>query len=148
MNATRFVLQKSKSSLVQQSFFSIVRTSKSSSFSKSSANSFQHNIIYSNSIVSHIQNVDRGIGRTKRYFSDAKVTTNSWASERLQKTGEALESVPVETQILSEESLTNPSEKVKKLGNEILSLNMIEVNQLLKVLTVRIYSHIILVVVS
>jgi hypothetical protein len=143
MNAPRFILQKSKSSLVQQSFFSIVRTTKSSSLS--CANSFQkqqHNIIYSNSIVSHIQKVDRDIGRTKRYFSDtAKVTTNSWASERLQKTGEALESVPTETQILSEESLTNPSEKVKKLGNEILSLNMIEVNQLLKVLTVCMFSR-------
>jgi len=37
--------------------------------------------------------------------------------------------------------LTNPSEKVKKLGNEILSLNMIEVNQLLKVLTVCMFSR-------
>lgn len=131
MNSTRLILEKSKSSF--QPLFSGVKGAKS--YHTINSNLYQ-NIIYSNTIASHIQKVDSNFGRSKRYFSDAKVTTNSWASERLQKTGEALEAVPSETQILSEESLTNPSDKVKKLGNEILSLNMIEVNQLLKVLTV------------
>ena len=67
------------------------------------------------------------------------ITTNSWASERLVEQGEKLQVVNNNSvQLLSEETLLKPTEKVTKLSDEILALNMIEVNQLLKVLTVSI----------
>ena len=72
------------------------------------------------------------------------ITTNSWASERLVEQGEKLQVVNNSVQLLSEETLLKPTEKVTKLSDEILALNMIEVNQLLKVLTVSICIHILL----
>ena len=70
------------------------------------------------------------------------ITTNSWASERLVEQGEKLQVVNNNSvQLLSEETLLKPTEKVTKLSDEILALNMIEVNQLLKVLTVCIYVY-------
>ena len=68
--------------------------------------------------------------------SEVKITTNSWASERLQEKGETLEKVPDQVEFLSDETLVNPSDKVRRLCTDILSLNMVEVNQLLKALTV------------
>lgn len=68
--------------------------------------------------------------------ADVLISTNSWASERLQEKGEKLEKSSSATSFISDESLSNPSAKIKNLSNEILSLNMVEVNQLLKALTV------------
>ena len=66
------------------------------------------------------------------------VTESSWAAEKLTANGEKLEKGPEMSEILLTEALfDNPSEKVKKLTDEVLALNVIEVNQLLRRLQVR-----------
>ena len=62
----------------------------------------------------------------KRYVND-----NSWASDRLKELGEKIEPGPEQTLTeATEELLHSPSPKVQQLIDQILSLNMIEVNQL------------------
>lgn len=59
------------------------------------------------------------------------VTDNSWAADLLVKQGEALEKGPVLEEVyITKELYETPSDKVKKLSDEILSLNVVEFNQL------------------
>ena len=104
---------------------------------------FIHNSITTN--VNH-HTYSNSYNQINQFSSRSMVTiaTNSWASERLVEQGEKLQVVNNSVQLLSEETLLKPTEKVTKLSDEILALNMIEVNQLLKVLTVSICIHILL----
>ena len=71
--------------------------------------------------------------------SDDKVNDMSWAAENLKAQNEDVEEVPLmEDPIeISEESINNPSEKVKKLVTEIIKLNVLECQQLLKLMQKR-----------
>lgn len=61
------------------------------------------------------------------------VTDASWAADKLRAQGEKLENGAEMAEVLvTEELFDNPSEKVIKLTDEVLALNVIEVNQLLR----------------
>lgn len=68
---------------------------------------------------------------------DFIIDENSWASDRLSELGEKVAPAPEEMPVEgTEELLLNPSEKVKSLIKQVLALNCIEINQLLKGLQV------------
>ena len=74
-------------------------------------------------------------------FVQSKITQNSWAADRFQEMGVKLplgEALP-ETR-LSTEALYSPSDKVLKLSDEFLSLNMVECVQLISEIQVN-YLH-------
>jgi hypothetical protein len=66
-----------------------------------------------------------------------KLTENSWAAERLEELGEKLEPEELPATRITKELLNDPSAEVTKLAEEILSLNILEVQQLLKAVQVR-----------
>ena len=71
----------------------------------------------------------------------SKVTQNSWASERLEELGEQLESGEELPEVEgTEELLNSPPERVKELAEDVLSLNVIEVNQFIQYIQVVFYS--------
>ena len=80
---------------------------------------------------------------TKRFkhnddLSDVSVDEQSWVASRLQAQGEALKEVPPgEMMELSDETVHQPSEKVKKLVAEIIQLNVLECQQMLKLMQKR-----------
>jgi len=61
-----------------------------------------------------------------------KLTENSWAAERFEELGEKLEPEELPVTRMTKELLNTPTEAVTKLAEEILSLNIMEVQQLLK----------------
>ena len=67
------------------------------------------------------------------------ITDQSWAAEKLAKRGEKIEKVPPPPDIfVTAETITsNHSDHVKQLTDDILSLNLVEVNQLWKLLQAR-----------
>ena len=66
-----------------------------------------------------------------------RVTMNSWSSDILAGVGEKLEEGEVQPLTkLSPEVLTTPSPKVLRIGNEMLSLNMIESVQFMTIVQV------------
>ena len=67
------------------------------------------------------------------------ITDQSWAAEKLAKRGETIEIVPPPPDIfVTPETITsNHSDHIKQLTDDILSLNLIEVNQLWKLLQAR-----------
>ena len=72
----------------------------------------------------------------KRFFA-GKIDSNSWAAERLLAIGEKLEQGPtLPLTEATDELLMNPSQNIKDLANEIISLNVLEINQLLKAVQV------------
>jgi hypothetical protein len=66
-----------------------------------------------------------------------KLTENSWAAERFEELGEKLEPEELPVTRMTKELLNTPTEAVTKLAEEILSLNIMEVQQLLKAVQVR-----------
>lgn len=80
--------------------------------------------------VQNLSNHSRSFQTSK--FVQSKITQNSWAAERFAEMGVKLpegETLP-ETR-LSTEALYAPSDKVLKLSDEFLSLNMVECVQLM-----------------
>jgi large subunit ribosomal protein L7/L12 len=75
----------------------------------------------------------RSIVRTPTRSLSVKIDEMSWVSEELKKNGEKLEPMPkMEPIELTEEMFKQEgSDKVKRLTQEILALNVLEVNQLL-----------------
>ena len=66
------------------------------------------------------------------------IASDSWAASAAKATGEAIEpATPKPDVVFDEESIKNPSENVKKLCDQILTLNVVEVHQLLNLLQVR-----------
>ena len=62
---------------------------------------------------------------------------SSWAAEGLQKKGEKLAPAPIEPLVVVEDIRTHPpSIKVKELVHQILTLNVVEIQQLLNILQV------------
>jgi hypothetical protein len=69
-----------------------------------------------------------------------EIKENSWAQEGLLQKGEKLAPLSKEDLELIEctrELYDNPSPKVKRMADEVLSLNVLEVNQLLQLIQVR-----------
>jgi hypothetical protein len=67
-----------------------------------------------------------------------KVHRYSWAAERLLELGEeVIEPVDQELVELTEEKLANPSEKVKKMAQDVLDLDILEINQLMTLIQVK-----------
>ena len=66
----------------------------------------------------------------KRGFAGAVVDENSFAADALKANGEKLVKT-TETHVYDSADLKKPSDRVKQLTNEILSLNVFEVNQLM-----------------
>ena len=67
----------------------------------------------------------------------SNVTQNSWAADRLTELGEALPAgKPIPPTQLSEEALYNPPEKILKLADELLACNMVESNQVWRIIQV------------
>jgi predicted amidohydrolase YtcJ len=63
----------------------------------------------------------------RRLPSRRLISTNSWAASALEKKGEKLEAgAPQPLIIVSSDVLNNPSDKVKKLAEELLNLNAME----------------------
>ena len=91
------------------------------------SSSISCNIINRNSCKQHHQQQIRNIN------------DQSWAAEKLAKRGEKIEKVPPPPDIfVTAETITsNHSDHVKQLTDDILSLNLIEVNQLWKLLQAR-----------
>jgi len=91
------------------------------------SSSISCNIINRNSYKQHHQQQIRNI------------TDQSWAAEKLAKRGEKIDIVPPPPDIfVTPETITlNHSDHVKQLTDDILSLNLIEVNQLWKLLQAR-----------
>ena len=71
--------------------------------------------------------------------SDTQVTDMSWAADKLVEMKEEVKEVPLmDTPIeISEESIGEPNEKVKKLVAEIIQLNVLECQQMLKLMQKR-----------
>jgi hypothetical protein len=70
-----------------------------------------------------------------------EIKENSWAQEGLLQKGEKLAPLSKEDLELIEctrELYDNPSPKVKRMADEVLSLNVLEVNQLLQLIQVRV----------
>jgi hypothetical protein len=69
---------------------------------------------------------------SRRALSAAPVITDSsWAAEQLKKMGVQLAPTPMtEAEEVNENFLDTPSDKVKKLVDEVLALNVIEMCQL------------------
>lgn len=70
------------------------------------------------------------------------ITTHSWAADKLIAQGEKLEpgvnlEFPIE---VTPEMIDKPSERVKEIANEYLSLDLLEINQLTRHLQVSNYS--------
>lgn len=67
----------------------------------------------------------------------SKVTNQSWAADRLEDMGEKLESAdPPPLVEGTDELLSSPPQHVVKLVDEVLSLNVLEINQLLTLIQV------------
>lgn len=67
------------------------------------------------------------------FASKRFINTNSWAADKLKEGGEAVEGGPVQdASEVTSELLSTPSPKVQKLVDEVLELNVIEVNQLIR----------------
>jgi hypothetical protein len=68
----------------------------------------------------------------KRY-----IVSDSWAADAAKKSGEKLETpAPRPDVVVDETFLKNPSPEVRKLCDQILALNVVEVHQLLTLLQV------------
>lgn len=67
---------------------------------------------------------------TNRFFSGT-ITEASWAATELQKMGVQLSPVPLaEAEVLAEDFLERPPEKIVKLADDVLALNVVEMAQL------------------
>ncbi len=67
---------------------------------------------------------------TNRFFSGT-ITEASWAATELKKMGVQLSPVPVaEAEVLADDFLDRPPEKISKLADEVLALNVVEMAQL------------------
>ncbi len=66
-------------------------------------------------------------------FAKRYLNSTSWASDKLQEAGEKIEKGPeqVSSEVTSD-MLSTPSPKVQKLVDEVLTLNVVEVNQLIR----------------
>ncbi len=69
-------------------------------------------------------------------ISRNKITTQSWAAERLKQRGETVEESNSPPQVVSAEMLFTPNEKVSALTKEILALNVMEMFQLFSIIEV------------
>lgn len=71
--------------------------------------------------------------------SNDKINDMSWAAERLDELKEEVTEVPLmeDPIVIGEESINEPSEKVKKLVAEIIKLNVLECQQMLKLMQKR-----------
>ena len=100
-------------------------------------NKFNNNLIICRNHKS-IENSINLITLQKRYV----VNDNSWAADKLRELGEKVEAEPELPLIeATEELLSKPSPRVLKLLDEILSLNMLEVNQLVSGIQVDINQY-------
>jgi hypothetical protein len=71
------------------------------------------------------------------YLSRRNITENSWAKERFDEIGVKLEPAPeLPLVTYSDDLINNAPDNIKKLGEEVLSLNVIEMNQLMKYIQV------------
>lgn len=70
-------------------------------------------------------------------FQSRLITEDSWVAEKLTKAGETLEKGRGDPLELSEDIVRNPPDNIKQLCNQILSLNVIEVHQLMNFLQKR-----------
>eukprot|EP00600_Ochromonadales_sp_CCMP1393_P001761 CAMPEP_0174987854 /NCGR_PEP_ID=MMETSP0004_2-20121128/19788_1 /TAXON_ID=420556 /ORGANISM="Ochromonas sp., Strain CCMP1393" /LENGTH=205 /DNA_ID=CAMNT_0016240979 /DNA_START=5 /DNA_END=623 /DNA_ORIENTATION=+ len=75
--------------------------------------------------------------RSTAIYSETKITENSWAADRLEELGEKLEPEELPMTRLTEEALYEPSEKTAKLAEEVLALNLLEINQFMKIIERR-----------
>lgn len=67
----------------------------------------------------------------------SKVNTNSWAAERLLALGEDLEPGPeIPLTEATDELLLSPPENIKRMTEDIIGLNILEINQLMKAIQV------------
>ncbi|RYG98250.1 hypothetical protein EON65_51675 [archaeon] len=70
-------------------------------------------------------------------MSTKKVHRYSWAADRLEQLGEQLiEPEKRELIEVTDEMLHNPPDKIKKMGEEIIDLNLLEINQLINLIQV------------
>ncbi len=81
----------------------------------------------------------------RRYFA-RKIDSNSWAADRLLAIGEKLEPGPsLPLTEATDELLMNPPQNIKELADDIISLNVLEINQLLKAVQVQYLIKLLLV---
>jgi hypothetical protein len=67
------------------------------------------------------------------FSSKRFINTSSWAADKLKEGGESVVGGPVQdASEVTSELLSTPSPKVQKLVDEVLELNVIEVNQLIR----------------
>eukprot|EP01038_Epipyxis_sp_PR26KG_P006426 gene6426-8844_t len=68
-----------------------------------------------------------------RVYSIRRINSNSWAAERLAKLGHKIELVPNTPEIhVTEELVLNAPEKIKQLSDQIIELDVLEINQLVR----------------
>ena len=69
---------------------------------------------------------------------DRCLNEQSWASDMLKEKGEMItEASKSDPILISEETISQPSEKVKQLASDIMNLNVLEVQQMLRVMQKR-----------
>lgn len=74
---------------------------------------------------------------TVHSMSTKKVHRYSWAADRLEQLGEQIiEPEKRDLVEVTDELLHNPPDNIKKMGEEIIDLNLLEINQLINLIQV------------
>lgn len=89
--------------------------------------SFNPSIIYAS-----VRVINPALNSSSSFSVRHKITEKSWAAQNLKSQGETVAKAEAEpiTEV-NVEMLRNPSDNVKRISDEILSLSFLEVNQLM-----------------